>query len=155
MKKGSTVQYINWIMSIGLAIIISIFIFLIASTYLGQPVQTTEFEATLLTNSLTYNCLRFDDTARLGTIDLGKLNDDHLKNCYAKPNIGYKVTFLDEKRQEIKSAKYFPSLNQEKIIPVCDTLPEFKCSSREVFTLTNSELTTKGFLNIEVISHVG
>jgi len=156
MKKGQIASYIEWTLKLIPVFIIAVFIFVIASKQINAPLETHPLEAKLTMNALKYHCLILEkERPQLGVIDIEKFTEDKIKKCYSKNELGYTLTLLNKEKEELKKIKNFPSLNHERILPVCETIPEYECATTEEFILIYNKGTLEpSFLKLEVVNRV-
>ena len=153
MKKGQTAEYIQWILNFIPVFIVAVFIFIVASQHINKPYDIHEEEVEILIANLLYKCLA--EESNPGLIQSKKISEAHLKDCYSKQTMGYKLTFLNKEKKEFASLKNFPNLNQEKALPVCSTIPEFTCATRTLLSAMKTEEKIEPiYIKVEVINRV-
>lgn len=136
-----------WLWRFIVITIISVFIYIITFNYLNADLHTEHIESGILKTKLLYSdsCLRYKNP---GEIDLEKLNDNRLKSCYLKSNLGYRLTLFDLNEKEIRTAKSMTN-EQELQLAFCK---QYKCTSSNEYVLYKEDNGLKpGILKIEAV----
>src|SRR3989344_424483 len=139
-KKGiaeTIIDYTRLMINLGLVIIVSIFIVAVAFKFLNTEYRTNDFEAKLLARSLITadNCLSYSNGVDVnqGLIDLNKFSDERLKICFSSPRIGYVAKLLDLENNQLAIAS--PESKLLDFLPICSSLPEYKCTEKYNYVL--------------------
>ena len=96
-------------------------------------------------------------------VDVKKISDERLSSCFSKETIGFRVALLNLDGNEVKSAKSltikqqgFLTKGSKSDYPICESIPEYKCSTRKDFVVYHNNRDIKnGVLVTEVVNFVG
>ena len=128
-----------------LLIVILVFISVVLFTYLNVDIDINNTETILLARALKYSpeCLAIEP----GIIDIEKLTEDRLRQCYTKDNVKYNVRIL-KANEEIK---YIKTMNARDLanFKVCSTTPNVWCTTKYEKVLIKD--TTPVTMEVEVI----
>jgi len=154
-KGAITTEWIKWLLNIFVIIVVIMFVFAVALSFLRERFETHDIEVFTLSRVFFYseNCLALSNDNRIipGIIDLDKLTVDNLLSCYSKEGLGYTVSVTDLDNNEIKFVN--PKFSINYYLPVCSALKEYRCSKNKYYILyKNNNKIVSGFLNLEVIS---
>jgi len=159
MNKKAIFNPVEIMIYIVAVIIVALFIAFATFNYLNEKIDTTNLETFLLTKKLVYSdsCLAYSDSTKtyIGIIDLEKLNNERLNNCFTKNNFGYKVSLYDINNKIVKTTSNL-NQRQDAYFPICGEVPKHKCLTRKdlVQYLDQGKIKT-GLIEIEVINFVG
>lgn len=159
MNKKAQLNVTEWMIYLSFIFITAIFMLVVTVNYLNEQIDTTSLEKFILAKKLlnSDSCLAYNDGVRIhqGIIDLEKVNDNRLSNCYTKKDFGYYIKIKDSNNKVIKTASNLDK-NQETYLPVCKTIKNFKCVTKKdpILYYDNEELKI-GKIEIEVIKVVG
>jgi len=156
-KKGqeTILDFTKLILNFGIVVVVAIFIVVVTISFLNTKYDLHDFQANLLLKTLisSENCLAYNDglNTKSGIIDTSKFSNELLTQCYSNPNIGYKINLYNAENKPVYSSSSNSKLND--YIPICKSLPEYKCSIKNKYILyyENKELK-KGILKAEVIT---
>lgn len=137
---------------------IAVFMFLILFKYTNEEINTNNIETYLLTKKITYSesCLAYNDGARVqqGTVDLRKLDNLRLRNCFSKESLGFTIKIKDLQGREIKSASTL-SLGQQGTVEVCQISSGYECyTKRKMISYFDGTQTKTGIMNLGVVKVV-
>ncbi len=155
MNKKGNFNIVELITYLVFVLALTIFIYVVAFSYLNEDIDTLDIETFILVKKLTYSdtCLAFQDELGVhqSIINLERLNTPVLINCYTKQGFGYNVKLADENENVIKTAANL-NARQEAYLPICGKISRAKCNSRTVPVLYYEGQDKKfGYLTVEVI----
>ncbi len=157
-KKASLpTEMLKWLGNITLVMVVVIFIFMVAVSFLNEKFDTRDLEVYTLSRSLLYseNCLALSDEFKVsvGVIDIEKLTPEKLSSCYSKEDFGYTVKLSDIDNNEIAFVN--PKFNINYNIPICAGVKFYKCSNNKYYVLYKKDnKILPGILDLEVITIV-
>ncbi len=159
MNKKGLFNVVEIIVYLFFILVLSVFIYIAAFSYINEKIETTNLETFLLFKKLTYSdsCLAYNNDLRVhtGIIDLEKFNSPRLNICFTKKDFGYFIKLASKTGDLIKTASNLDD-RQEAYLPVCKTVKQYKCTSKtDPILYYNKGEIKQGFLTLEVIKLVG
>ena len=138
-----------------IVIIVFVFISFVMFDYMNLKFETESLETNLLSKTLRYspNCLAYkDDKTHPGLIDLSKVTELNLKECFSKNKLSFNVKILVND-QEIKKAELMNARDLSNF-KICDNVPNAWCKTKtEPVLITDGQDTVKGLMKLEVIGY--
>ncbi|MBI5391569.1 hypothetical protein HZB00_01055 [Candidatus Woesearchaeota archaeon] len=154
-KKGAVgLESVLWLIRFFFVLVIAIFFYIVLIAYKTESFHTTSIEnEILLRNILSPACIG-EENQRPGIIDVQKLTDIQLRNCFQKENTFYKIALKTNQEEILQQAKSMPD-EIEQLLPICASIPQFSCSKKQLYVLYASSKERKpAILDLEVVNRV-
>ena len=139
-----------------LVIVIIISLAAVIFTYLNEKFETDDLEISLLYAKFinSEKCLATNNGYK-GTIDLNKFEKATLLQCGVKDEISLRLSLSNLDNKEIKPSLRLGTEKVLSLIPVCDSLSNFKCFNKTSFVsyIDNGKIKP-AFLKMEAIKSV-
>lgn len=130
---------------------VSIFLFVVISSFLSQFPSTLETEASILERIIVDFCLSSDEK---NIISLEKMKPDILAQCYKKDKIGFRIKLRDFENKEmlaVNPTEVNPNLAQ--YFGICQSVKSCSSTNRKsIVKFKNGDIIQTGILETEVIS---
>ena len=154
-KRGAVAGLFKWFPRFFVMIIVSVFFVIVMNSYMNEDWEKLhDVEVTVLSAVLRHRCLVGDDA---NVVDLAKVSDAQLVDCYRKESLGYAIAVEDRSGKTVAAASVM-SDDQKTFFPIC--LPSiaspYKCSTRKEYIVYKSGVERlPGVLVTRVINYVG